>query len=174
MLFSMAVVLSGNNFQKIERFSKTMSLHVISWSTFHMYQRLYICPGIEKFYFKTQVNRKLFVVYEDEYNFFKGQASSELQGLAGDGRCDSPGSSAKFCTYLLMDTGTNKILHAETIDKREVHLQSSNMERKGILRALNFVLAKFRCSVTVDEVITDASTSVQTILGMYQCVVCIV
>lgn len=57
MLFSMAVVLSGNNYQKIESFSKTLSLHVISRSTFHMYQRLYICPGIEKFYFKTQVNR---------------------------------------------------------------------------------------------------------------------
>jgi len=42
--------------------------------------------------------------------------------LAGDGRCDSPGSSDKFCTYSLMDTATNKILHAETIDKREVQL----------------------------------------------------
>ena len=48
--------------------------------------------------------------------------------LAGDGRCDSPGNSAKFCTYSLMDTATNKIVLAETIDKREVHLQSPNME----------------------------------------------
>ena len=48
--------------------------------------------------------------------------------LAGDGRCDSPGSSAKLCTYSLMDTATNKILHAETIDKREVNLQSPNMD----------------------------------------------
>lgn len=55
MLFSIAVVLSGNNFQKIERFSNTLGLHVISRSTFHMYQRLYICPGIEHFYFKAQV-----------------------------------------------------------------------------------------------------------------------
>ena len=56
MLFSIAVVLSGNNFQKIEHFSSTLGLHVISWSTFHMYQWLYICPGIEKFYFKAQVH----------------------------------------------------------------------------------------------------------------------
>ena len=66
MLFSIAVVLSGNNFQKIERFSKTLGLHIISRSTFHMYQRLYICPGIENFYFKTQVIG-IFVVYEDYY-----------------------------------------------------------------------------------------------------------
>ena len=47
--------------------------------------------------------------------------------LAGNGRCDSPGNGAKFCTCSLMDTGTNKILHAETVDKREVHLQSPNI-----------------------------------------------
>ena len=50
--------------------------------------------------------------------------------LAGDGQCDLPGNSAKLCTYSLMDTGTNKVLHAETVDKREVHLQSPNMERE--------------------------------------------
>ena len=88
--------------------------------------------------------------------------------LAGDGWCDSPGSSAKFCTYSLMDTATNKILHAETIDKREVQLQSPNMEREGILRALNFLLSKLHGSVTVDEVITDASSSVRTVLGKCQ------
>ena len=87
--------------------------------------------------------------------------------LAGDGRCDSPGSSAKFCTYSLMDTATNKILHAETIDKREVELQSPNMEREGLLRALRFLLAKLHDSVIVDEVITDASSAVRTALGMH-------
>ena len=48
--------------------------------------------------------------------------------VAGDGRCDSPGSSAKFCSYSLMDVSTSKVLHVETIDKREVQLQSPNME----------------------------------------------
>ena len=88
--------------------------------------------------------------------------------LAGDGRCDSPGSSAKLCTYSLMDTATNKILHAETIDKREVNLRSPNMEREGLLRALRFLMAKLHDSVIVDEVITDASTSVRTVLGMHR------
>ena len=66
-----------------------------------------------------------------------------------------------------MDTATNKIVHAETIDKREVHLQSPNMEREGLLRTLGFLLSKLDDSVTVDEVITDASTSVRTVLGMH-------
>ena len=42
------MVLSGNNFQKIENLTRILKLHVISLITFHMYQRLYICPGIEK------------------------------------------------------------------------------------------------------------------------------
>ena len=37
--------------------------------------------------------------------------------LAGDGRCDSPGSSAKFCTYSIMEIDSSAILHAETVDK---------------------------------------------------------
>ena len=53
--------------------------------------------------------------------------------LSGDGRCDSPGKSAKYCTYSLLDTDTGYILHCETIDKREVGLQSPNMEKEALL-----------------------------------------
>lgn len=68
----------------------------------------------------------IFALYQ-RTNFLRIYKDCHLV-LAGDGQCDSPGSSAKFCTYSLMDTSTNKILHAETIDKQEVHLQSPNME----------------------------------------------
>lgn len=62
--------------------------------------------------------------------------------IAGDGRCDSPGNSAKFCSYSIMDISTSKVLHVETIDKREVKLQSPNMERESVKRALDFLLTK--------------------------------
>ena len=87
--------------------------------------------------------------------------------MAGDGRCDSPGSSAKFCSYSLMDVSTSKVLHVETIDKREVQLQSPNMEREGVKRALNVLLAKLDKSVLIEEIITDASSSVRTTLGSF-------
>lgn len=35
----------------------------------------------------------------------------------GDGRCDSPGTCAKYCSYSLMDFVSNLIVHSETIDK---------------------------------------------------------
>ena len=42
------------------------------------------------------------------------------------------------------------------------------VEREGILCALNVLLSKLHGSVIVDEVITDTSSSVRTILGTGQ------
>ena len=47
--------------------------------------------------------------------------------LAGDDRCDSPGKSAKFCSYSMMDIDSGLILHAESVDKRGVDVVSKWM-----------------------------------------------
>ena len=82
--------------------------------------------------------------------------------ICGDGRCDSPGSSAKFCTYSLMEPDSGAILHCETIDKREVHLKSPNMECEGLKRGLLFLESN---GVKIKEITTDASISVISFLG---------
>ena len=71
--------------------------------------------------------------------------------LSGDGRCDSSGKSAKFCTYSIKDSETNQILRFENIDKREVGLRSPNKEREGMTRCLDFVISK---GIKVGELIT--------------------
>ena len=94
-------------------------MQTISQTAFHMYQWLYICPGINKFYCRKQViivflQFQNAIYFEDyalqEYKYFK-------LIVAEDGRCDTPGSSAKFCSYSLMDVSTSKVLYVETIDK---------------------------------------------------------
>ena len=80
--------------------------------------------------------------------------------LAGDGRCDSPGKYAKYCTYSLIEQDNNLIVHMEILDKREVRLQSPNMEREALLRSLSYLSEH----VNIEEVITDASTSVTKLL----------
>lgn len=55
LLFASAVVLSGNSFSKLELFFRFMDLHIVSSTTFHSYQRLYICPGIDNYFIKEQV-----------------------------------------------------------------------------------------------------------------------
>ena len=77
--------------------------------------------------------------------------------MLGDGQCNSPGKSAKYCIYSLMDINTGNILHSETIDKRKVTLQSPNMERETFVRSLQFL----QTQISYNEVITDASTSVR-------------
>ena len=81
--------------------------------------------------------------------------------LSGDGRCDSPGKSAKYCTYSLMDIDTGYKLHCETVDKREVGLQSPNMEKEAFVRLLQFLQSRIWCI----EIITDASFSIRREMG---------
>ena len=82
--------------------------------------------------------------------------------LSGDGRCNSPGKSAKFCTYVMMEATDNQILHFENVDKLDVGLQLPNMEREGVVHCLNFLLSG---GIKISEVVTDSSTSVPTTLG---------
>lgn len=63
-----------------------------------------------------------------------------------------------------MDIDSGKILHAETVDKREVRLQSPNMEKEALTRSLNFLLPRIKCT----EIITDASTSIRNELGLFK------
>lgn len=35
--------------------------------------------------------------------------------IGGDGRADSPGHSAKYGTYTMLDVHQNKVLHVETV-----------------------------------------------------------
>lgn len=77
--------------------------------------------------------------------------------VAGDKRYNSPNSFAKFCTYSVMEIESGAILHAETVDKREVNLDSPHMERKAFLRSKGFLLSHVNCT----EIITDASSSIQ-------------
>ena len=44
LLFAMGVVLSGNNYSKLEQYCKILEIQTISRTTFHMHQQLYICP----------------------------------------------------------------------------------------------------------------------------------
>ena len=48
--------------------------------------------------------------------------------LAGDGRCDSPGHSAKYGTYTVLDVKSNKIVDFKVVSVCEVK-NSNAMEK---------------------------------------------
>ena len=63
--FAATLVLSGNHYEKIEMLAKFYGLHIFCSSSFHAYQRHYICPGVNKFYEHQQVfiTCNTFIIY---------------------------------------------------------------------------------------------------------------
>ena len=67
---------------------------------------------------------------------------------SGDGRCDSPGYSAKYCTYSLMDSATDLILDYRLIQSSETG-SSVAMEKEGLRWSLNYLLEQGVSIVTI-------------------------
>lgn len=146
-----AVLTSGNNFSKIEKFAKHLGLEFISASTFQRVQKLYCVPVIEEWW--QNMREELWAQFADE----------ELI-VCGDGQCDSPGFSAKNLCYYVMEMATGYVIEIEVLDKRHVGLKSSTMEKK----ALNNCLQRLQADLNVIEVCTDASTSIKKLIGMFR------
>lgn len=120
--------MSGNSFQDIATISKFLNLRMISRSTFDRYQNLYVSPAVDKIYKEKQESLLC------RYN--------EAVIVSGDGRSDSPGNSATYCTYSFCDEKKKKILHTTTVMTQEAGGKSPNMERIAFERGLDFVGAK--------------------------------
>ena len=93
------------------------------------------------------------------------QLSSDNQDLilAGDGRNDSPGYCAQYCTYSLMDVNTSKIVAMTVVDCRQTELKSVNMEKLGLITSLDNILEK----ATVSEIVTDAHVQIRALLSEF-------
>ena len=72
------------------------------------------------------------------------------------GRNDSPGHSAKYGTYVLMEQFLAVIVDIEVIDKRETGGISTNMEIFGLKKLLERIVG----NLVVNEIVTDASPAV--------------
>ena len=149
ILQAAGILFSGSHYSKYFMMNRICNAHGISESIFYRYQKHLLAPTVDEYWLAQQQSALM-------------QLSGKALVLAGDGCCDSPGKSAKFCTYTLMDTATEMVVQTSTVDKREVGGKSPNMEREALFRSLTAVTQH----VTVTEVVTDASTSVKKMLGM--------
>ena len=68
------------------------------------HQKMYLHPAVQTTYQQQQSTL---------LNDIKAEGRELI--LGGDGRCDSPGHSAKYGTYSLMDVEQNKILHSQLV-----------------------------------------------------------
>ncbi|XP_011682455.2 uncharacterized protein LOC105446831 [Strongylocentrotus purpuratus] len=139
-----AILLSGNNFQKIKMMSQFMRLHCINKTTFYQLQKKYLCTCVEKYW--EGVQRETLAKH-----------SGTPVVLCGDGRNDSPGFCAQYLTYTLMEHDTKDVFNVHFVDKREVDMKSPVMEAKAFKESLHQLEEK---GVHIQEIVTDAHTSI--------------
>ena len=84
--------------------------------------------------------------------------------LIGDGRNDSPGHSAQYCSYTMMEQNSKKILTLKTLDKRVTDRKSANMEKVSFQAAMTELHEK---GVKVKEVVTDAHVGIGALMSMF-------
>lgn len=84
--------------------------------------------------------------------------------VTGDGRNDSPGHSAQYLTYTLLNHETKDVVAMSIVDKREANLKSPNMEKIGLQRALKQLTD---AKLTVSELVTDAHPQIAAMMSKY-------
>jgi len=129
LLLSAAIFFSGIHFAKFERFSANANLKTISEDTYTNLRKKYVFPVVKNTWEQEQST-----VFEDLKSRDVGIA------LAGDGRCDSPGHCAKYCTYTLLDVESQKVVDFKVISVSQV-TSANVMEIKGFREALQNVEA---------------------------------
>ena len=144
-----ALLLSGNSYTKVGLMFNFCNLQYFSSTLFNQYQQLYIAPAINEF-----------------WEQHKQQLWNEMSGrevvLSGDGRNDSPGHSAQYCTYSLADMNEQAILQMNVVDVREAGGKSNNMERIGFERGMDALLAS---EITLKEVVTDGHLEIAALMS---------
>nr|XP_034315406.1 LOW QUALITY PROTEIN: uncharacterized protein LOC105340464 [Crassostrea gigas] len=140
LMLSAAILFSGNNFGKMELFAKFLKLGFPGQSTFTRLQKRYLVPAVDEYWTSQQTG-------------IVDEMSDKDLIILGDGRMDSPGHCAQYCTYTVMEDQTKKILSLKTLDKRETEKKSTNLEKAGFVKCLQEIQEK---GLTVKEVVTDA------------------
>ena len=138
LLITAAIVFSGTTYKHSADFAKHLNLQFISSSYYYKIQRNIIFPVVQKAWRKNQAE------------VVKQLKQTKSVDLCGDGRCDSPGHSAKYGTYTLMDEKSNLIVEFSLVQVTEVS-SSNAMEYEGCKRSLESVIKKkvpIRCLTT--------------------------
>lgn len=143
MMIAAGIFITGNSYEKFSLLCKFLGLASVSRSTFMRIQKMYVIPEIERFWKDMKASI---------WKIFNGESTI----LCGDGRNDSPGHSAKYCVYVLMEQFVNVVVDIDVVDKRETDGVSTNMEVYGLKKLLERVVGE----IVVSEIVTDASTSV--------------
>jgi hypothetical protein len=102
LFMSASILFSGSSPAKVLTFLQHLNVPAVSVSSYFSHQRIYLIPVVLQAWEKQQ--EQLLQTLKDHKLV-----------LGGDARCDSPGHSAKYGSYTLMDLDTNRILDFQLV-----------------------------------------------------------
>ena len=108
LLISAAILSSGLLPQKVLRFFEYLNCPVVSKSRFFVHQKQFLYPAINDIW-KTQQSDMLALL----------EAYGKPLSLGGDARCDSPGFSAKYGSYTVMDLEHKVVIDIQLVQVRK-------------------------------------------------------
>ena len=152
LILASSLLLSGNSFTKIGMMFKFCNIQYFSKTLFYQYQSLYIAPAVNDF-------------WEQQRSMLWNERSGKEVLLSGDGRNDSPGHSAQYCTYSLADMNDKAILQMNIVDVREAAGKSPNMKRIGFERGMDKLLTSAMC---ISEVVTDGHLEIGALMSKHR------
>ncbi|KAM7281105.1 uncharacterized protein ISCGN_006077, partial [Ixodes scapularis] len=147
ILLPAAITFSGASPTRVLRLLASIGIAVVKKSQFFRVQNCFVFPAATK-------------TWEAEQKSLVTAMNSSQLHLAGDGRADSPGYSAKYGTYTLLDTRVNKVMHFEVLQSTEVK-SSNHMEMEGLKRSLEFLLSR---GLSVHVLVTDRHIGVNAFM----------
>ena len=148
VLISAAILFSGQTYTHISSFAGFLNLEFVGQTTYGNHQRDYLFPTVHE-------------TFEGEKQTLWSSLDSKAVRLAGDGRCDSPGYSAKFCTYTLMDMDTEKVVDFEVVQVSQA-TSSVAMEKLGFQTVIKRLLDN---NINIVQICTDRHVGINALMN---------
>ncbi|XP_056608949.1 uncharacterized protein LOC130426283 isoform X2 [Triplophysa dalaica] len=145
---SAAIYFTGGSFFQLEKIFNTMHVKTITHRTFRKHASMYLEPAI------------IYTWKKEQEELLQQLSQGDKVILGGDMRADSPGHSAKYGSYTVMDLKSNIILDIQLVQSNEV-AGSYHMEKEGLKRSLEFLEAH---GVRLECIVTDRHPQIQHLL----------
>ena len=149
LLLAASILFTGNTFASVSRLASCLNLQFISESVFYDIQQRFLFRVLNQAWKNEQETVRQELVNKGAIN------------LNGDGRCDSPGHSAKYGTYTLMDDDSGKVVAFSVVQVSEV-ASSNAMEKEGFKPCIESLEDN---RVQIDRVATDRHVSISSFIN---------
>ena len=150
LLISAAILLSGSTYSKTAQLLNILHMPFLSKSEFYRIQNTYLNPTINDYWIMHQT--AILSVLSD----------CDILRVCGDARSDSPGYSAKYTSYTIMDMATSLIIDQQLVSIADDKVTSSvAMEKEAVERSLDFIIS---CGLKINTLATDRHVGVRSLM----------